>query len=117
MFAPRWLIAGLSERCVHQADRTGWTTPEVIDGSTFTAQTPTTTAPAGRTVGRKRYVDLTWSGATTSQVEVYRNDALRTTTANDGTHTDNLNRQTGTFRYRVTHPGGAPTSDEATVTF
>ena len=48
---------------------------------------------------------------------MYRNDALRTTTANDGTHTDNLNRQTGTFRYRVTHPGGAPTSDEATVTF
>ena len=48
---------------------------------------------------------------------MYRNDVLRTTTANDGAHTDNLNRQRGTFRYRVTHPGGTPTSDEATVTF
>lgn len=93
--------------------------------ATTTAPATTTTAPpatitlsaVGRTVGRKRYVDLNWSGATTSQVEVYRNDVLRTTTANDGAHTDNLNRQTGTFRYRVTHPGGAPTSDEATVTF
>ncbi len=93
--------------------------------TTTTAPTTTTTAPpvtitlsaVGRTVGRKHYVDLTWSGATTSQVEVYRNDVLRTTTANDGAHTDNLNRQTGTFRYRVTHPGGTPTSNEATVTF
>jgi hypothetical protein len=38
-----------------------------------------------------------------------------TTTANDGAHTDNLNRRTGTFRYRVSHPGGSPISNEVTI--
>ena len=38
-----------------------------------------------------------------------------TTTANDGAHTDNLNKSTGTFRYRVSHPGGTPISNEVTV--
>ena len=40
-----------------------------------------------------------------------------TTTPNDGTHTDNLARQTGTFRYRISHPGGAPISNQAAITF
>jgi secreted PhoX family phosphatase len=92
--------------------------------TTTAPTTTTTTAPAtitlsatGRTERRKHYVDLVWSGATAATVEVRRNDAVVTTTANDGAHTDNLNRQTGTFRYRVTHPGGSPASNEVTVTF
>jgi len=93
--------------------------------TTTTSTTTSTTAPpanitlaaAGRTVGRKHYADLTWSGATAANVEVRRNDVVVATTANDGAYTDNLNRSTGTFRYRVTHPGGSPTSNEVTVTF
>jgi hypothetical protein len=38
------------------------------------------------------------------------------TTPNDGAHTDNLNKKQGTFRYRVSHPGGSPISNEVTVT-
>jgi secreted PhoX family phosphatase len=86
--------------------------------------TTTTTAPANivlsaakRVSGRKHYVDLTWSGATASNVEIRRNDVVVATTANDGAHTDSLGRSTGTFRYRVSHPGGSPISNEVTVTF
>lgn len=89
-----------------------------------TQPTTTTTAPATitlsgskRTVRRRHYVDLAWSGAKSSQVEVRRNGSVIATTANDGAYTDHLNRRTGTFRYRVSHPGGSPTSNEVTITF
>lgn len=98
--------------------------PPTTTTTTSTSSSTTTTAPVNITLsatkrisGRKHYVDLVWSGATTAQVEIRRNDIVVTTTADDGAHTDNLNRQTGTFRYRVTHPGGTPTSNEVTVTF
>jgi hypothetical protein len=67
-------------------------------------------------VSRKTYVDLVWTGATSSKVEIRRNGSVLATTANDGAHTDNLNRRTGTFRYRVSHPGGSPISNEVVVT-
>lgn len=89
-----------------------------------TTTTSTTAPPAGisltavgRSVGRKHFVDLTWSGATAPTVEVRRNASVITTTPNDGAHTDNLARQTGTFRYRISHPGGAPISNEVAITF
>ena len=91
---------------------------------TTTTTAPTTTTPAsitlgatGRIVKGKHLVDLAWSGATATQVEVRRNGAVVATVANDGSHTDNLRRQTGTFRYRISHPGGAPISNEVAVTF
>ncbi|MGH3370822.1 MAG: alkaline phosphatase PhoX, partial [Nocardioidaceae bacterium] len=89
-----------------------------------TAATTTTTAPAtitlsaqGRSRGQKRFVDLSWDGATASNVEIRRDGAVVATTSNDGRHTDSLGRVTGTFRYRVAHPGGAPASNEVAVTF
>ena len=44
-------------------------------------------------------VDLTWSGATTSTVDIYRNGAKITTTANDGAESDTV--PTGTYQYRL----------------
>jgi secreted PhoX family phosphatase len=86
--------------------------------------TTTTTAPVnivlsaiGRTVRNRHYVDLSWTGATALNVEIRRNDTVVATTANDGAYTDNLGRATGTFRYRVSHPGGAPASNEVSITF
>jgi hypothetical protein len=49
--------------------------------------------------------------------EIRRNDTIIATTTNDGAHTDNLGRSTGTFRYRVSHPGGTPSSNEVAITF
>lgn len=52
----------------------------------------------------KRYVDLTWTNATTSNVDVYHNNAKIITTANDGAHTDALTTR-GTFSYKVCEAG------------
>jgi hypothetical protein len=100
------------------------TTITTTTTTTSTSTSTTTTAPPGpitlsatlRRSGRKAFVDLTWTGATTPQVEVRRNGAVISTTPNDGAHTDNLNKKQGTFRYRVSHPGGSPISNEVTVT-
>jgi secreted PhoX family phosphatase len=98
--------------------------PPTTTTTTAPATTTTTAAPAtivlsatGRTSGKRRYVDLRWSGATTANVEIRRTDVVITTTPNDGAHTDSLGRTSGTFRYRVSHPGGTPVSNEVTVTF
>jgi three-Cys-motif partner protein len=62
--------------------------------------------------------DLSWSGATSTNVDVYRNGALITTTANDGFYTDNINnRGSGSYTYMVCEAGTSTCSNEATVTF
>jgi hypothetical protein len=66
--------------------------------------------------GNKRSVDLSWSGATASKVDIYRNGSKITTTANDGAHTDQV-RQAGTYTYRVCQAGTATCSNEASVRF
>lgn len=93
------------------------TTTTAPTSTTTTAPVAITLSATPRTARRKHYVDLAWSGATAATVEVRRNGTVVATTANDGAHTDNLGRQTGTFRYRVTHVGGTPASNEVTVTF
>jgi secreted PhoX family phosphatase len=107
----------------------GGTTTTTLATTTTTIATtttaPTTTTTAGaislsatkRTTKGQRFVDLTWTGATTQNVEVRRNGSVIATTANDGAYTDALNKAKGTFRYRVAHPGGTPASNEVTVTF
>jgi PKD repeat protein len=71
--------------------------------------------------GRKergvRYADLVWSGATTTDVDVYRDGTPITTTDNDGAYTDNLGRNSGTFIYQVCEAGTSVCSNEASVTF
>lgn len=62
--------------------------------------------------------DLEWSGATSTNVDVFRNGANITTTANDGFHTDNIdNRGGGSYTYQVCEAGTSICSNEAVVTF
>jgi PKD repeat protein len=65
-----------------------------------------------------RYVDLTWSGASSTNVDVYRNGTLVVTTGNDGAYTDNLGRSSGTFNYQVCEEAStSECSNIATVVF
>jgi subtilisin family serine protease/PKD repeat protein len=91
--------------------------------SSTRTQTVTVTAPvsislsvAKRTQGKKRFADLTWSGASGTNVDVYRDNALVITTANDGAHTDTLNAA-GTYTYRVCNAGTSTCSSDVPVTF
>lgn len=73
---------------------------------------------SGYKVKGVHHADLTWSGATSGSVDVYRNGARVTTTANDGAHTDNIgNRGGGSYTYRVCEAGTSTCSSDAAVTF
>ena len=95
------------------------TTTTTTSTTTTTTTTPVTITLTAvtRTKGQKRYVDLSWAGATATTVDVRRNGVVIATTANDGAYTDTIGRSAGTFRYRVSHPGGTPISNEVTITF
>ena len=62
--------------------------------------------------------NLSWSGATSANVDIFRNGSRITTTANDGSHTDALGKGAkGTFTYRVCNAGTATCSGDASVSF
>lgn len=59
--------------------------------------------------------DLQWSGATSANIDVYRDGVLITTTANDGFYTDNIdNRGNRSYSYQVCE-AGSTTSCSAVV--
>ena len=74
-------------------------------------------AADGVTERGRNQADLTWSGATTGKVDIYRNDVFLITTKNDGAYTDSLNKLTGSFTYKIREQGTANWSNVVTVTF
>ena len=72
----------------------------------------------GYKVRGRQMVDLTWSGATSTEVDIYRDGAWIATVANTGSHTDNINRVGGgSYTYYVCEAGTSTCSNEVTVTF
>ncbi len=64
------------------------------------------------------YADLAWEGASTPQVDIYRNGNLIKTTTNDGIYTDYLGWWVkGDFEYKVCDQGTSTCSDPVTVSF
>ena len=92
-----------------------------IDIGSFEVQTQTVAIQlqaSGRKVGGINTVRLTWSGATSTNIDVYRNGVLIVTTANDGSYTDSTG-DTGRARYtyKVCEAGTSTCSNDVTVTF
>ncbi len=82
----------------------------VDDGSAANI-TATVSARKQRKQNRIR-VNLTWSGATASNVDIVRDGSVVTTTANDGAHTDYIDGTlTGTYSYSVCNAGTNECSD------
>lgn len=87
-----------------------------VDNSTDSADI--TLSANGYKVQGVQHADLSWDGATSTDVDVYRDGSLITTTANDGFHTDNIgNRGGGSYVYQICEAGTATCSNEATVNF
>jgi PKD repeat protein len=63
--------------------------------------------------------DLAWSGASSGNVDIYRDGTMITTTDNDGAHTDDIDaRGGGSYTYQVCEAGGTSTcSNPADVSF
>lgn len=63
-----------------------------------------------------KHADLTWSGATSSDVDVHRDGQVVATTANDGFHTDDTGQKGGaSHTYQVCEAGTNVCSAEITV--
>jgi PKD repeat protein len=73
---------------------------------------------SGYKVRGLKKADLDWSGANSTNVDLYRDGALITTTANDGAYTDNIDqRGGGSYTYAVCEAGTGTCSNEAVVAF
>jgi len=72
----------------------------------------------GYKVQGRHTVDLSWSGATSSSIDVYRNGVLAATVPNSGFYTDHPNgRGHATYIYKVCEAGTGNCSNQVTVTF
>ena len=75
-------------------------------------------ATVARVTNRKKFVDLSWSGATGTNVEIYRDNVrVVASTPNDGAYTDQPKGKGPSFTYRVCNVGGTVCSNNAAVTF
>jgi hypothetical protein len=92
-----------------------------IDIGSFEVQTQTVAIQlqaSGRKVGGINTVHLTWTGATSNNVDVNRNGVVIATVPNTGTHTDSTG-DTGRARYtyEVCEAGTSSCSNKVTVRF
>jgi endonuclease/exonuclease/phosphatase family metal-dependent hydrolase len=77
-----------------------------------------TLATAGYKVKGLMKADLSWAEATSTNVDVYRDDVFLQTTANDGFFTDNIDqRGGGAFAYAVCEENTLICSNESSVAF
>lgn len=98
---------------------TGTTTKSVTVSSTPPPPPGGITLSAtGYKVKGVQHADLTWSGATSTSVDVFRNGTKVITTANDGAHTHNIGiKGSGSYTYKVCEAGSTTCSNEVSVTF
>jgi hypothetical protein len=120
----RVTISGSSQQdAFHDRQSVGAPTPTPTPTATPTVTpTPTpgqiTLSAVGHKVHGINTVDLSWSGATSPNVDVYRNGVVIATTANDGAYTDSTgSRGHATYTYKVCEAGTGNCSNQVTVTF
>jgi hypothetical protein len=123
-FANTGLSAGTLYRYRVQAYNGAGTSSysNTADATTAAAASPPasgiTLAASGYKVQGLQKVDLTWSGASGSNVDVYRDDVKIDTPLNSGSWTDNINvRGGGSYVYRVCNAGTDTCSPDVTVSF
>ena len=114
-----WLVKGdeSTSPTAKRFDSRQSTVPPVLTIG-YTPPTTITLSAVGRKVGGINTVRLSWSGATSTNVDVYRNGVVIVTTANDGSYVDSTG-DTGRARYtyKVCEAGTQTCSNEATVRF
>jgi extracellular elastinolytic metalloproteinase len=76
-----------------------------------------TLTATGYKVKGVQHADLVWSGATSTDVDIFKNNVKVTTTANDGAHTDVGGKGGGSYTYKVCSAGSTSCSPEVVVAF
>ncbi|MEO5824882.1 MAG: S8 family serine peptidase [Gemmatimonadales bacterium] len=73
---------------------------------------------SGYKVKGTQRADLSWSGAASSSVDVFRANSKIATTTNDGAYTDNIGAKgSGSYTYQICEAGTTTCSNSVTVTF
>ena len=71
-----------------------------------------------RATKQTRLVDLKWSGAASSSVDIYRNGSRIATVSNTGSYSDQFDKRAkGSFTYKVCAAGTGTCSNQATISF
>ena len=70
-----------------------------------------------RQVRTNKYADLTWSGATSTNADVYRNGSKVATTPNDGAYTDKPSKTATSVTYKVCEAGTSTCSNIVTASW
>jgi FtsP/CotA-like multicopper oxidase with cupredoxin domain len=91
---------------------------EVVGPTPTPTPTPLTLSAAGRKVGGINTVRLTWNGATSANIDIYRNGVLIATVPNTGTYDDSTG-DTGRaqYTYKVCEAGTQTCSNVERVRF
>jgi hypothetical protein len=115
------LSSGIHTITAKTTDRAGASATAQIVTTVVGAVVPTTairlTATGDKVRGLQR-VYLRWLGATSSQINIFRNGAFILTTPNDGAQTDLLNAKGhGTYTYAVCQTGTSTCSPFVVVAF
>ncbi len=84
--------------------------------SVATAPAITLTVTSRNQRGSK-YADLAWSPSGSGSVDIFKNNSLLVTTANDGAHTDGPQVKGSTVTFRVCLTGTSTCSNSVTLTF
>jgi hypothetical protein len=116
------LSAGTQTVYATVTDSGGLSTTAQVTVTITTTQTTNSSginlSASGRKVKGSQQVALSWSGASASYVDVFRNGAFLWTTANDGSQTDAINKKgSGTYSYQLCNTGTSTCSPVATVVF
>ncbi len=73
---------------------------------------------AGSKSKGKHVIDLSWSGTTSTSVDIYRDGSLLTTIADNGSHTDNTGNKGGrSYTYQVCEAGAGNCSAVESIVF
>ena len=103
-------------RALNAAGFSAWTDPPV--SAVTSAAAAITLSASGFKNHGVNAVDLNWSGASSSTVDIMRDGAVLTNTVNDGSYTDNTGTKGGrTYIYAVCAAGSSNCSDDVVVAF
>jgi hypothetical protein len=96
---------------------TGQKSISVSVGSTSTSTSPSLSVRAYKEKGLQK-ADLTWRNLTASTVDIYRGGSKISTTANDGSMTDAIDKKgAGSYSYKVCAAGTTTCTNSATASF
>ena len=116
---PTYTFSGYGDKTVSLTVSDGEFSDTFTDVVTLT-ETPVGTDITITATGSKqrgvRYINVSWNGATGTDVDIKLNGVTHTTTTNDGSETLNMGRTSGTFVVTVCETDGSACSNEETVT-